>query len=333
VDWKPFYGEELESAAGRRAVAAALRGLREAEPALVDTLRNGGVLSFPHTSVHASARPMARVLAALFAARPERILALGVLHGGALPEPFQGLHEDYASWLGGRAVPGPRVEQAFAELGGGFFSPAPLRTSHGQVALAGLPQESAVLRQRSALLAHEFSLDIFLALLAEAPRALGADPIPVLPLYVLLTRDPRGSFATARRLAGELRAWAGGRAAIVATGDLVHHGNAYSTVEEMAGLPVEVGALTGHFRAAVDTALAAALARREYEAFYRASLGALKNDQRNLVPVIAELLGPGAAHEIVSFTLTDYSAIRGVAPPCVVASALVRYFSTSRQFS
>jgi hypothetical protein len=225
------------------------------------------------------------------------------------------------------------VEQVFAELGGAFFSPADLHTPYGGVPLAALPQESPVLREEAALLAHEFSLDTFLAVLAEFARARGAEPLPVLPVYVLLTWDPGGSFATASRVASELATLRRGRTAIVATGDLVHYGNAYSTAEEMAGLPVEAGALTARFRAEVEAALTAALARREYEVFYRRSLAALKNDQRNLLPVIAELLGRGAAHEIASFALTDYSAIRGVAPPCVVASALVRYFSTSRQFS
>jgi hypothetical protein len=261
------------------------------------------------------------------------VVALGVLHGAAMAEPQRGLHEAYASWLASGAPPDSLVEEIFRELGGAFFARAPLVTPWGEVTAAEPGAEDEWLRERPALLAREFSLDLFLGVLAAAVRAGAVPALPVLPIYVLLTRDPRASFAVARHLAARLPAAEAGRTALVTTGDLVHFGHAYSAPEEMARRPSEEPALTAHFRAEVEAALTLGLGARDYEGFYRRSLAVLGNDQRNVLPVVAERLGPGAAHQLVSFALTDYSRIRGVDRPCVVASALVRYFSTSRQFS
>jgi hypothetical protein len=48
----------------------------------------------------------------------------------------------------------------------------------------------------------------------------------------------------------------------------------------------------------------------------------LRNDQRNLLPVLAAVAGPGARADLLSFRLTDYGPVLGQAPPCFVASAL-----------
>jgi len=325
VDWKAFYRAELASPEGRALVLETVRRHAHGEPALADVLRAGGALSVPHTTLRASAEPIARAVAALHAAGAARVLALGVLHGGTLPKQFRPLHEAYASWAASGAEAFPLVQGIFDELGGAFWAAGPLETPFGEVPAAAPPPDRELLRGHPALLAGEFSLDLFLGLLAAHALAHGREPLPVLPVYVSLTRDPQGSFHTATQVARALAELCEEGTAVVATGDLVHYGHVYSTEEEMAGLPADPAALEAHFRARVQEILALALGRRDYEASYRESLRALKSDQRHLLPVLAELLGDGATAEIVAFALTDYSGIWRVEPPCVVASALVAY--------
>lgn len=325
MDWKAFYRGELESPEGRALVLETVRRHRHGEPALADLLRAGGVLSFPHTTLGASVEPVARVVAAIDAAGAERVLALGVLHGGTLPKQYRPLHEAYASWAASGAEAFPLVHGIFDELGGAFFAEGPLATPFGEAPLAPPPPEREILRGNPAILESEFSLDIFLSLMVAHARAHDRAPVPVLPVYVLLTRDPQGSFHTATQLARVLDSLRDERTAVVTSGDLVHYGHVYSSEEEMSGLPTDPAALEAHFRARVEETLALALARRDYEASYRESLKALKSDQRHLLPVVAELLGDGASAELVAFRLTDYSRIWRVEPPCLVASALVAY--------
>jgi hypothetical protein len=122
-------------------------------------------------------------------------------------------------------------------------------------------------------------------------------------------------------VADAVRGLAGARTAVVATGDLVHYGHSYTPPAEMDGMPAD---LDGHFRARVEEMLALGLARRDAEAYAMAS-SELRSDQRNLMPVLAEVVGRGASARVLSFRLTDYSEINGVPRPCVVASALVAF--------
>lgn len=325
MDWKAYYRGELESPEGRALALEAVRRHGPGESALVETLRAGGVLSFPHTALADSAEPIARVVAAAYATGAERVLALGVLHGGTLPKQFRPLYEAYVNWQDSGADPFPLVEGIFAELGGAFWAAGAAATPYGEVPAGPAPAGGEWVRENAALLENEFSLDVFLGLVAAHARAHGGEPLPVLPVYVLLTRDPQGSFHTATQLARALDGLRDERTVVVASGDLVHYGHVYSSPEEMAGLPADGEALTSHFRAAVGEALQLALARRDFAGFYRESATRLKSDQRHLLPVVAEMLGDGAAAEVLSFRLADYSRIWRVPPPCVVGSALVAY--------
>jgi hypothetical protein len=147
----------------------------------------------------------------------------------------------------------------------------------------------------------------------------------VVPLYIGLTRDPSGSYETASRLAACIAHRLDDRTAVVATGDLVHYGNAYCGVEQMRGLPADVRSLTPHFLSQVRDVLTLGLSRRDYDAFHDASTRILRSDQWNVLPVVAEYLGTGAEFEILSFALSDYASILGVAPPCLVASTLAAF--------
>ena len=147
----------------------------------------------------------------------------------------------------------------------------------------------------------------------------------MVPLYVGLTRDPSGSYETASKLAACIAHRCDERTAVVATGDLVHYGNAYCGAEEMRRLPADLRSLTPHFLSQVRDVLSLGLSRRDYDAFHDASTRVLKSDQWNVLPVVAEFLGVGAEFEILSFALSDYASILGVAPPCLVASTLAAF--------
>src|SRR5437870_4617649 len=94
IEWKPFYRSELAGSPGREAVtrAVAARLGSGPEPDLVAALQAGGALSFPHTTIVASAEPLARVAHALACGGFERVAALGVFHGGMLAEPERSEH-------------------------------------------------------------------------------------------------------------------------------------------------------------------------------------------------------------------------------------------------
>ena len=173
-------------------------------------------------------------------------------------------------------------------------------------------------------MANEFSLDNLLRLLAFYAREQGLEPITVLPLFVGLTHDPDGSFATASRIARWLRQILNEETALVATGDLVHYGTVYSSPEEMAGKPADIAELEVFFVELVGDALERAC-REDYEAFYCLTTEELKSDQRQIVPVICEYLGEGSGYETCSSTCRTIRGSLQVEPPSVVASALVGF--------
>lgn len=291
MDWKRFYADELASDAGRRLVEDAVARHAGGDAAVLRTFAARGVVSFPHLQLRDSADPIARVATSIVASGAKRVVALGVLHGGTLPEPFRALLAEV-----------PRSDEAFARLGGAF-------TVDG-------PNLGPSVRRDAALLANEFSLDLFDAVLLAA----GAR-VEVVRLFVGPTRDPRGGFDVAKEIADAVRPLLDAETVCVATGDLVHFGNAYSDGE----LRMCVGAaFEDVVRDRVDAMHEAALARRDFAAAYETGTK-LRSDQRNILPVIAELLGPGASAETLSFAMSDYAAINGVPPPSLVAAALVAF--------
>ncbi len=330
MDWKSFYKDELSSPEGCAHAARCFADVYD-DPEVDAALRGGAVLSFPHTSIFYAGVPLARVISGLYRNGFERVIALGVLHGGTLPEDARRRYQECVALIDGPHSHPVRAAELFATFQGGFVSSRPAVTPFGELELArpdSIDEDAGdvpVLRENPGLLVNEFSLDNFLALVVLRARELERAPLAVLPVFIGLTRGPGADFAVARRLGRWLAAAAGPRTAVVTTGDLVHYGHAYSAAREMEGRPTDPAQLTRHFRAQVEEALAAALHNRDYETFHRASSNALKSDQRHILPVVAEYLGSGARHRILSFCLSDYAWILGVAPPCVVASTLAVY--------
>jgi hypothetical protein len=313
MDWKTHYQAELAQSDGRDRVAAWLR--RPIDERVVSALARGAILSFPHTTLDYAGPLQASVVSGLCEAGIDRVVALGVLHSGGVPvyrraldpaEPPEVRARCFAEVEGAFALPAERIETP--------FGPLPARPAGG----------GPVRVDRADLLEREFSLDTFASVLKLASEVLARPPIPVTAVFVGMTRNPAtGSFETARRAASWLRRIVDGRTAVVTTGDVVHYGTAYGLAESDAG-EADQSALERAFRLRVEQVLAQAM-NGEDETAYHASLDELRNDQREILPVLASFLGPHAAFEILSFSLSDYSRILSTPPPCYVASALLSY--------
>ncbi len=327
MDWKSFYRDELACPEGRAHVREIFDALTDPDEELETALRRGAVLSFPHTAVRYSGQATARVVAALYRSGLRQVIALGVLHGQSTPLPYRDLFREYQRLTAVPARGDRAAQEIFETFRGAFAPPPPLSTVFGDVPLFELETAAECpLREDPELLRNEFSLDTFLSLVAFQACRLDCNPIPVFPVFVGMTRDPDGSFATARELGQWLSEAARRGTAVVTTADFVHYGHAYSAAQEMDGMPSDPLHLTRHFRDHLERALSVALQERDYERSHQACSTTLKSDHRHLLPVIAEYLGRGAEHRLLSFALSDYQQILGVPPPCVVASSLAAYF-------
>jgi hypothetical protein len=245
------------------------------------------------------------------------VIALGVLHSSGV--------DTYRTALDDRQTDDVR-RAALAEVAGGWACPGDaIETPFGDLpSIAATEDDHVPVRlDRSGVLSDEFSLDTFCALLRRAADLLAVSPPSVLRLFVGPTRDPiDGSFAVAERLAEWIRATTDRATAIVTTGDLVHYGTAYGDPDADASQPLD--GITERFRDVVDRALRAGLAGRDWESAHHLSSDLLRNDQREILPVVSALLGPAEAR-LLHFELSDYAGILDVAPPCLVATALAAY--------
>lgn len=311
MDWKSYYRRELDQPTARRDVVTWLRPDAQTR----DVVAARGVLSFPHTALRYAGPLQARTAHALLDTPGiERVLALGVLHGSSL-EPYRRALDP--------AAPAARRGEGFLVVRGAFLPrPSEVQTPFGATSHWS-PDRTDVARVDEPLLANEFSLDTFFAVLRLAADVLGRRPLPVCPLFVGMTRDPvTGSFAAAQELGEWLKAAVDAQTAVVATGDLVHYGTGYGAawVDDEASQRGLERALEPW----IDRVLQAAFVERDWELAYALSREKLGNDQREMLAVLSSYLGP-AAPKLLAFGLSDYSEILGVAPPCVVASALAAY--------
>jgi predicted class III extradiol MEMO1 family dioxygenase len=315
VNWKAYYAREWTAPGAADQVAAWVA--ERPDEALVDAVARGAIISFPHTALRYAGALQASVLRALYGAGVQRALALGVVHGVTVPAVR--VAQD------GAASPAERRE-AFDAVSGGFLtSVRAADTPLGRSPLWTMSEEPGLVRRDAdGMLRDEFSLDSFLALSAAFAARRGRDAIPVLPLYIGVTRDPEtGAFDVAERLAQWLRDAASPGTAIVATGDLVHCGVAYGSPLSAFGCRDAVDA-EPVLRREVESALAAAL-RGDLDLAYRLCAERLRNDQREMLPILAGLVAPGGGCRLLSFLLSDYAPILDVPPPCCVASAVVQF--------
>jgi hypothetical protein len=318
MDWKPYYRSEIDSAAGRRAVDGLLRA--PYDEAIARAIAGGAIVSFPHTALAYAGPLQAWVVSSLYRSGVERVIALGVLHSGTSVACRTSLDET-------RSLATRRAALAEVE-GGTLLPPEAIETPFGDLPIVVVAEDVRVPVRidRGGGLADEFSLDTFFALMRRAADLRGVGPLPVLPIFVGPTRDPiGGSFAVAERLSNWIRSICAvdeRPTAIVATGDLVHFGTAYGAPDADPSRSAED--LEALFCLEVDRVLTAALTARDWDLAHRQSNDVLRNDQREILPVISGILGP-AEHRVVHFELSDYARILDSPPPCYVASALAVY--------
>ena len=315
VDWKTYYAREWTTPGAARQVAGWVA--ERPDEALVGAVARGAILSFPHTALRYAGALQASILRVLYGAGVRRVLALGVVHGGVVPAVR--VAQDTA------ASPAERREAFNAASGGFLAAPSAADTPLGRAPLWTVPDGSGLVRRTAdGMLRDEFSLDSFLALSAAFAANRGSDAIPVLPLYVGVTRDPEtGAFDVAERLAQWLRDVARAGTAIVATGDLVHCGAHYGSPLSAFGCR-DASDAEPVLRREVESVLVAAL-RGDLDLAYRLSTERLRSDQREILPVLAGVVGPRGACRLLHFSLSDYAPILDVPPPCCVASALVQF--------
>lgn len=319
MDWASHYRAERAAPGARTTIAEAL----VPDTAVADAVERGDVLSFPHTSLRDAVPLQGRVVRALYDLRSvERVVALGVLHAGGIDIYREALSD---------ATPVDRRKAAFAQVRGAFVRVGDsIETSFGDLPTWRGGEDGDILREdRHGLLSGEFSLDTFHSVLRVAADVLGKRPLPTWSVYMGMTRDPMtGSLATAVGLAERLRAHVDASTALVATGDLVHYGTAYGGAW-LDGEPLSREARRRILRSEVSDVLLTAFENGDAQAAYRRSRDRLGNDQREMLAVLSAYLGEGASSSVLSFDLSDYSGILGVAPPCDVASALVAYRAAS----
>ena len=321
MDWKPYYRAEVEDPGNRAKIDAWLN--ESAEIDLADRLAEGQILSFPHTALRYAGPLQSRVINALYEAEVDRVVALGVLHGIG---PTLAAAGDESKALATRRAMSERVNGAF------LLPQSVMETPFGPVVLESpiLGASDPIRLDRAAVLQDEFSLDTFFTLLRRAADLRGVRSPLVLPVYIGLTRDPfDGSYDVADRLAAFLSAMLDRRTAIVATGDLVHYGTFYGSLVGSDGVPTQPDAMTTHFRDEVDRMFDHAWREDGRDEAYDRALRRLGNDQREMLAMILRLYDGCAAHEILSFDLSDYAEILDASPPCRVASSLVAYHSRS----
>lgn len=315
MDWKRFYGEQLARPDGRKAALDAVEHHAGGDPVIQQALLAGGCATFPHVTLRDSAAPIARVVQSILECGKPRVMALGVLHGGTLPMH----HREAWAALNNASI---SAEEVFPRFAGAFVERGVTPTPFGPIADAAVPAGAEFIREDPSLLSGEFSLDLFLALLAAAAQVRGVRPPAVTRLYVSATRSPDGRFHVAQALAQEIRRLIDDDDTVcVATGDLAHIGHGYSTAAEVAALTSDVHALEAMLLPQLQAMNDAAVARRDFATAW--AIGTrCRSDQRHLLPVIADLVGPRAAFDLLSFRLSDYAAINGMPPPCCVAAAL-----------
>lgn len=318
MDWKRYYADELRSPEGRGFVQRLIEKSRP-DPQIMELLANGSVVSFPHTSLFHGGDLVMRVVSSLYELKPSKVIALGVLHIWGL-EPWA---RDYRALM----APGKsakEMEELFSRLQGGFlpveakwetpFGSYPVRLPHPHEAVRGLPE-----------LEREYSLDLFFSLSLIYAREKEIEPLTISPLFIGMTAKPPGEdFSIARMLGDYLRNYVDQNTAVVATGDLVHFGTIYSPEDFIRELRSREAPVEQSLLHMVKKMLSHYLVGHDFKSgFHHAQK--LNCDQRYMLPVIAEFLGPGAGFSLLEFRLSDYAPIWDVAPPCFVSSCLVAY--------
>jgi len=325
MDWRTHCRNDLQQEKTKERILSWIDQYASGDKSITDALNTGGLVSFPHTTLDYSGEMTTRVVTSLYASGVERVVALGVIHAGALSKHYQG---PFAELLNPHVA--PLVRKTHLETFGGAFIRSDSQTAFGSIRLIPSIKSWKSIRMDDRLLEGEFCLDYFLSILRLAADRLEREPLPVLPIYSGASFDPTtGSFALATEVATDIARLRDGKTAIVITGDLVHYGTTYSEEGKMDGKPTTIAELEQYFLPLVEESLHLITRTKDYLAAFNLLDKTLHNDQRFLLPVVGELLGDDATFEIKEFHLSDYAPIWQVNPPCAVASSVVTF--TARQ--
>ena len=331
MDWRAFYRSERETPEAADKIDRWIgNASRKPDAALVDRIRRGAIVSFPHTTLETAGPLDARIIAALHAAGIRRIVCLGVLHSGCLAEGAQSAFRialDPASDQAER-------RRALADIGGAFLPSSPASgpgneekqsPEHSAICDRSVVDSAVVRADQQGICRHEFSLDTFLTILSRYSERFPQFLPDVVPVYVGVTQCAERSFyASATSVADRLSKWITQDTALVATGDLIHYGPFYGVTVPGASGTDSIGAFH-RLRTRLETLLARVLDAGQLDDESFEAARALGNDQRFIRPIVSALLGPHASAQIESFDMVDYSHILSAPAPCFVAAALAAY--------
>ena len=325
MDWRKFCKKDLQNSKKTESLLSWIKQFPSGDEQFINVLKGRGIISFPHTVLDYSGEMTTRVVTSLYASGVEKVVALGVIHVGALPEryktPFTELLDPNVD---------PRVRKEHLEVFQGGFIRSEMKTAFGKVPSINPKSDWKRIRKDDDLLAGEFCLDYFLGILRFVADQLGREVLSVLPIYSGASFDPvTGSFELATEVANEISQVLDSRTALVITGDLVHYGTTYSSKEAMKGKPVKMNELVDLFLPLVNRSFQLTLHEKRHVEAFNLMNDVLHSDQRLLLPVVSEILGAKPSYEIVEFHLSDYAPIWHVDGPCVVASSLVSFLPTA----
>jgi predicted class III extradiol MEMO1 family dioxygenase len=194
---------------------------------------------------------------------------------------------------------------AIGVLHGGNRDDLSLRGIHGP----GMPHDKGMWKD-------EFSLDNFSALLRIASELAGKPMPNIIARYPYLTGENPESLAGF----AELRTLVDDGAALVATGDLVHHGAGYGTPKEEQ-LPRTDPSTLAIARQWIEEQLKF-LSQGDYAGFLEKAKS-VRSDFRDAGPVVATLV-PNAKYTIDQLTLIDYANVLHAEDPTWAAAAVVK---------
>lgn len=275
-DWKRFYKQERDALGD-----TAIERLIESAPSLPLSVRASFI--FPHTRLRASGHTTAAAARSVVESGAERVLALGVLHGG-------------------RARDESLVARARA---GEADAMSTVRRIHGPEVI-----------DDPGFWVEEFSLDNFKHLLALTARMHGMRAPEIIERYPFLTAtDPLSMPGF-----GELVSLRGEGVPIIATADLIHHGIGYNTAPEET-LDERQTQTIAMARVWIEEGVEA-LHRKDYDAFH-ANAAKVKSDFRHSGPVFRELIPDAANFRTAQIQLVDYSDVLETDRPTWVAAALL----------
>lgn len=271
---------------------------------LSNIIKNKGIVSIPHTNISFSGKMTANLVYHLYSLGIEKIIALGIIHG-RIPS------ENKEDWIGGFLPSKDIINTPFGHV--------PLIKSDSL-------ESKLFIRKNDFFIEKEFSLDNLFALMKFYGKENKLTDIPILPLFMKFSKNlVNDSYDVAEYVAKVLHELVDEKTAVVCTGDLMHYGHGFSSLEYMVGKPTESADLEKYFLPKIKRVIELALFKKEYDNAI-AICNEIINDQQQLLPIISKYL-ENPDYKIFEFEFSDYSKAYEQEKPCVVASALVGYFN------